>query len=144
MVRVFLSFLIKSFIRENFPKIRKDRNSLQRCFIKIDILKNFTKFWGKRLGQGLLSDKVQTCNFIKKEALVLVLSCEFCEIFKNTIFTEHLRMTASGKRDKNELISFYQFLFDGNSSYSKIRFKEDIFQSYFVSDWWEVTLEQQF
>ena len=24
-----------------------------------------------------------------------VLSCEFCEIFKNTLFTEHLRETAS-------------------------------------------------
>ena len=35
------------------------------------------------------------CNFIKKEALAQVFSCEFCEIFKNTFFTEHLRVTAS-------------------------------------------------
>ena len=27
-------------------------------------------------------------------------SCEFCEIFKNTFFTEHLRATASGTWDK--------------------------------------------
>ena len=32
---------------------------------------------------------------IKKETLVQVFSCEFCEIFKNTFFTEHLRTTAS-------------------------------------------------
>ena len=31
---------------------------------------------------------------LKKETLVQVFSCEFCEIFKNTIFTEHIRMTA--------------------------------------------------
>ena len=36
-----------------------------------------------------------TCNFIKKETLALVFSCEFCEISKNSFFTEHLRTTAS-------------------------------------------------
>ena len=35
-------------------------------------------------------------NFIKKETLAQVFSCEFCEISKNTFFTEHLRATASG------------------------------------------------
>ena len=34
-------------------------------------------------------------DFIKKETLAQVLFCEFCEIFKNTFFTEHLRATAS-------------------------------------------------
>ena len=33
---------------------------------------------------------LQACNFIKKEALAQVLSCEFYEIFKNTIFIERL------------------------------------------------------
>ena len=33
--------------------------------------------------------------FIKKEALAQVLSCEFCEISKNTFSTEHLWTTAS-------------------------------------------------
>ena len=32
---------------------------------------------------------------IKKEILVQAFSYEFCEIFKNTIFTEYLRPTAS-------------------------------------------------
>ena len=35
------------------------------------------------------------CNFIKKETLAQVFSCEFCEISKNTFFTEHLCKTAS-------------------------------------------------
>ena len=34
-------------------------------------------------------------NFIKKETLAQVLSCEFCEIFKNIFLTEHLWTTAS-------------------------------------------------
>ena len=36
-----------------------------------------------------------TWNFIKKETLAEVFSCEFSEICKNTFFTEHLRETAS-------------------------------------------------
>ena len=32
----------------------------------------------------------EACNVIKKETLAQVLSCEFCEIFKSTFFTEHL------------------------------------------------------
>ena len=36
-----------------------------------------------------------SCNFIKKETLAQLFSCQFCEIFKNTIFTEHVRGTAS-------------------------------------------------
>ena len=40
------------------------------------------------------------CNFIKKEYLVQLYSCEFCEISKNTFFTEHLRTTASKQNFK--------------------------------------------
>ena len=32
----------------------------------------------------------ETCNFIKRDTLKQVFSCEFCPIFKNTFFTEHL------------------------------------------------------
>ena len=32
----------------------------------------------------------EACNFIKKESLAQVFSCEFCEISKNTFFIEHL------------------------------------------------------
>ena len=35
--------------------------------------------------------KPEACNFIKKEFLAQVLSCEFCEFPKNTFLTEHLR-----------------------------------------------------
>ena len=42
--------------------------------------------------------KPEACSFIKKEFLAQVLSCEFCDISKNTFSTEHLRTTASGFR----------------------------------------------
>ena len=35
------------------------------------------------------------CNFIKKEPLAQVFSCEFCKISKTTIFREHIWATTS-------------------------------------------------
>ena len=43
----------------------------------------------------LLKLQAAACNFIKKETLAQVFSCEFCQIFKNTFVTEHLSATAS-------------------------------------------------
>ena len=58
------------------------------------------KFTGKHLRQSLFFNKVAslrsaTFNFIEKETLSLVFSCEFCQISRNTFFTEHLLVTAS-------------------------------------------------
>ena len=60
--------------------------------MKKGVLGNFPKFTGKHLYQGLflISCRPKACNFIKKEALAQVFSCEFCEIFKNTFFYKHL------------------------------------------------------
>ena len=67
--------------RECFQNIlRTCRSSHHRCSIKKCVLRNFTKFTGKQLYQSL---------FFK--TLEKVFSSEFCEIFKNTFFTEHLR-----------------------------------------------------
>ena len=41
------------------------------------------------------STKPEAWNFIKKEALAQLFSCEFSEISKNTFFPEHLWTTAS-------------------------------------------------
>ena len=46
----------------------------------------------------------ETCNFIKKETLAQVFFCEFSEIYKNTFFTEHPLVTASGLNDQNQPI----------------------------------------
>ena len=67
------------------------RSSRPEMFCKKGVLKNFAIFTGKQLCQRLFFNKVAgaTCNFIKKETLAQVFSCEFCEIFKNTFFIEH-------------------------------------------------------
>ena len=58
------------------------------------------------MSHACIRANLQACNFVKKETLAQVFSCEFCEISKNTflqntsgrlllfIVIEHLRMTA--------------------------------------------------
>ena len=70
----------------NFPIYRSSHRS---CPIKNFVLKNFAKFTGKYAGVSF-----SACNFIKKETLAQVFSCEFWERFKNPFFTEYLRVTA--------------------------------------------------
>ena len=55
---------------------------------KKGVFTNFVKFTGKHLCKEL-----QLC--INKETLAQVISCEICEISKNTFSTKHIRMTAS-------------------------------------------------
>ena len=68
------------------------RNNHRSCSVRKGVLRNFAKFTGKYLCQSLPLNKVagQACNFIKKEILARVFSCECCEISNNTFFTEHL------------------------------------------------------
>ena len=61
----------------------------------------FQKFTRKHLRQSLFLNIVpalshEAWNFIKKEILAQVFSREFCKIFNNAYFEEHLRTTASG------------------------------------------------
>ena len=58
--------------------------------MKNGVLRNFAKSTGKHLCQSL--------NFIKKEPLAQVFSCEFSKTSKNTFFTEHVWTTASAFR----------------------------------------------
>ena len=61
-------------------------------FCKKAVLRNFAKFTGKHLCQGPLFNKVAGLRpatlLINDETLAQVFSCEFCEMFKNTMFTE--------------------------------------------------------
>ena len=89
-IRLLLSAInhmqIKSLIRN---RTITNRSSHQRCSVRKSVLRNSTK--GKHLCQSLLQ---AARNFIKNETLAQVFSCEFCEISKNTFFTEHLLTTA--------------------------------------------------
>ena len=57
-------------------------------FCKKGVLKHFTKFIGKHLCQNLFFIKVTgwPLKLYKKGTLARVLSCEFCQIFKSTVF----------------------------------------------------------
>ena len=77
-----------------------NRSSRSEVFCENGVLENITKFTGKYLCQSLLFDKVaglrsEVCNFIKKDTLAQVFSCEFCEIFKNNLFYGTPLMAAS-------------------------------------------------
>ena len=50
---------------------------------------------------------LQACNFIEKETLAQVFSCEFYEISKNTFFTKHFWATASTLPKINRSKIFY-------------------------------------
>ena len=54
------------------------RSNRPEVFCKKGVVRNFTKFTGKHLCQSLFF------NFIKKETLAQVFSCQFCEISKDT------------------------------------------------------------
>ena len=67
------------------------RSSRPKVLCKKGVLRNFAKFTGKHLFQRPVFNKVvglrpKAWNFIKKESLEQVFSCEFCEISKSTCF----------------------------------------------------------
>ena len=55
-----------------------------------------------------MTEVASACNFIKKETLTQVLSCEFCETFKNNFLTEHFLATASIKATSNKSFEKYE------------------------------------
>ena len=80
------------------------RSSRPEVFCRKCVLRSFTNsqestcarvsFLIKLRAWGKPKVKVNTFNFIKKENLAQVFSCEFCQIFKNSFFTEHFWVTA--------------------------------------------------
>ena len=85
------------------------RNSRPELFCKKSALINFAKFAGNRLCQGLFFNKVadlEVCDFIKKEILVQVFSCEFCQISKNT-FSYRTPLVAASDRSEHFKVYFY-------------------------------------
>ena len=52
----------------------------------------------------------QACNFIKKEALAQMFSCEFCEISKCTFFTEHIWTLLNFGTGIFKFLKFFNFL----------------------------------
>ena len=62
--------------------------------------------------------KPQACNFIKKETLAQVLSCELCEISKNISLTEHVWTKEHCASSRSETVYWYIVLFGSSLSYA--------------------------
>ena len=73
----------------------------------------FVKFKGKhRCGvYFLMKLREEACNFMKEETPAKMFFCQFHEIFKKTVFVEHLRATASvfGEFNQNNGITDHHF-----------------------------------
>ena len=52
-------------------------------------------FYDKNNRQTFANHRLETCNFVKKETLTQVFSCEFCKIDKNTFYYRTLLVAAS-------------------------------------------------
>ena len=116
------SNIFKKTVEAVFWISRFCRSSLQRCSVKKGVLRNFAKLTGKHLWQSLFFNKVAG---LWQETLTQVFSCEFCEISKNTFFTEHLWATGSdfveSKFWNNHCISHFHWTFDfGENNYLEI------------------------
>ena len=83
--RLTLYCVIQSWIQCLLKFSSSSRSSHQRCSIEKGVLKNFTKFTGKGHSPATLL----------KKRLAQAFSCEFCEIFQNSLFAEHVWTTAS-------------------------------------------------
>ena len=85
-------------MEKNKQNKQKTKNEYQKQSPEVFyVLKNLAKFTERHLCQSLFFNKVASCacNFIKKEILTWVFSCELCKISKSTFFIEHLQTTAS-------------------------------------------------
>ena len=79
-------------------------------FCEKGVLRKFAKFTGKHLCQSLFFDKVAggACNFIKKETLAQVFSCEFCKISRNSFFFRTSLVAASDPRKAADNRTFWR------------------------------------
>ena len=78
----FNFILIKKLLLLNFLEA-----VTRRFFVKKNVLRNFAKFTGKRLCQGLFLINLQTaaCNFVIKDTLTLLFPVNFAK-FQRTPF----------------------------------------------------------
>ena len=106
-----LAFYLESrnqiYLRRSYHKIvppKWNSRSHRRCFVKKRVLKNFINFKGKHLCWSFFLIKLQTlrCTTLSKRNSNTSVSCEICEIFKNTYFKENLPPAASN--DKWQLL----------------------------------------
>ena len=102
--------LQRSFIHGNFQTIFTADTFLHCLRIKLPV--HLLEIVQKQCrGSIKKAIRPQACNFIKKDALAQVFSCEYFKIFKNTFITEQLQMTASYSLNLSKLASNFLEIF---------------------------------
>ena len=83
---------IRGIFHQSFPEA-----VVQMCSVKKVFLEMSQNSQGNTCARVsfLITLQASGCNFISKKTVAQLFSCEFCEIFKNTFFTEHFWTTAS-------------------------------------------------
>ena len=56
-----------------------------------------------------MPESPEACNFVKKEALTQLFSCEFCEISKNTFFLRTPPVAASDERKYTFVLLIFSY-----------------------------------
>ena len=75
----------------------ENEKQCRRCSARKCVPGKFAKFMENTCARAsfLIELQASACNFIERETLAQVFCHEFCEISKNTFFTEHLSATVS-------------------------------------------------
>ena len=91
------------FNSQSMSRPDKRWKQVLEVFCKKGVLKNLANFAGKHLCWSLFLIKLQQI----RSATLLMLSCEICEIFKNTYFEEHLPTNVSLNERQQETYESY-------------------------------------
>ena len=111
--------------RQRHPNLKRGifRSRRLEVFFKKGALRNFAKFTGKHLCQSLFFNKVAG-----QETLAQVISCEFCEISKNTFSYRTTPVAASVYFDnihsvsQGNLTAAPKYLYNENNKNNKMNF----------------------
>ena len=101
-------FIIKLFFQDDYSHIGfsvfLSEAVVQRCSVKTVVLEISQNSQENTCTTVSSLIKLHSWNFIKKETLEQVFSCDFCEISKSIVFTEHLWASASIKEQPPEML----------------------------------------
>ena len=82
--------LLKTYLFEDTLEAAiPTRSCFLYVFCKVGVLSNFGKLTKTHPCRSLFL--IKACNLIKNDNPTQVFSCQFCKIFKNTFFIEHLQ-----------------------------------------------------
>ena len=105
---IILVLNFQQLSRQNFKVFGKVQKQPPDVLYDIGVLKIFAKLTGKHLRQSLFFNKIAGLRpaTLFKKRFWHMFSCEFCQIFKKTFFTDYFRTTASEVEVIKEKIYF--------------------------------------